>query len=845
MKSKRLRRLAVVFAMAAGLTALSLPAASSAAMITHPDAVTLARAAVADPSIVVGAAYTALPPNGSPVAVATDSLASFPTSGGDYAILTTGDATLAPTANTSESSGADVGGAPVRGNTDFDVVVLRIDLDVPASANCLVGMDFRFLSEEYPEYVGTRYNDAFIAELDRSTWRTSGVSDIVAPDNFAFDPQGNPITINAAGATSMTSVNAGGTTYDGATPLLTAATPITPGPHTLYLSIFDQGDHIYDSAVFVDNLRFGRVGNVTTDCKPGAELADEHTTFVGLGDSYSSGFGMEPFFAGTHKDGTSNDCQRSQLAFAPLLDSLISRLTLDFHACQGATTEDFYFPREGGSWNELPQLDYLDDDTGLVTFSIGGNDAHFSDILKECILGFELLPFNTCYNDDKVTKPIAEAFARLDGQTATPTSITPFDTLLKDVRSRTPYAARVQVGYPPFFTAGGSDRTWLPGGRCEGVKKADQRWMVEKIAEMNGIIERNALRNGFVFANPTSRFLGHELCSGDDEWFYPILSAGKYHPNQSGHIALASSIVDALEASGDLPKVVVGPGETVIYRFTASGNLELLSIIIEWPGSDVVLSLTSPSGKTYTRDIPGNGVYHAKGLTWEQFQIPNPEPGEWKASLFGANVKPGGEDVTIHVDQEKPRNKRPVGVIDLRRNGADLVLDGSRSSDPDGHVVQWDWYVSTAADDLVYQGQTVSVPPGTDPQAITLVVTDNEGLTDFVTMSTVPIDVKPVSPDNPMNVGATGKVPVALLSTPSLDATTIDPTTLRLGPKGVPPAENGVHAEDVNGDGKADVMLQFVNQEIGLVNGMTSLCLRGALPDKRPFTSCDRIRTTQ
>jgi len=159
--------------------------------------------------------------------------------------------------------------------------------------------------------------------------------------------------------------------------------------------------------------------------------------------------------------------------------------------------------------------------------------------------------------------------------------------------------------------------------------------------------------------------------------------------------------------------------------------------------------------------------------------------------------------------------------------------------------VQWDWYVSTAADDLVYQGQTVSVPPGTDPQAITLVVTDNEGLTDFVTMSTVPIDVKPVSPDNPMNVGATGKVPVALLSTPSLDATTIDPTTLRLGTKGVPPAENGVHAEDVNGDGKADLMLQFVNQEIGLVNGMTSLCLRGALPDKRPFTSCDRIRTTQ
>ena len=845
MKTKRLRRVAVTFAAAAGLIALSLPAASSAAMITNPDALTLARAAVADPSIVVGAAYTALPPSGTPVAVGFDSLASFPTNGGDYAILTTGDATLAPTANTSGSSGADNAGPLVRGNSAYDVVVLRIDLNVPASANCLVGMDFRFLSDEYPEYVGTRYNDAFIAELDQSTWTTAGVSDIVAPRNFAFDPQGNPITINAAGTTSMTSAAAGGTTYDGATPLLTAATPITPGPHSLFLSIFDQGDRVYDSAVLVDNLRFGRVGNVTTDCKPGAELADQHTTFVGLGDSYSSGFGMEPFYPGTHKDGTSNDCQRSQLAFAPVLDSLIARLTLNFHACQGAVTDDFYHPREGGSWGESPQLDYLDEDTGLVTFSIGGNDAHFSDILKECILGFELLPFNTCYNDDKVTKPIAEAFARLDGQTATPTSITPYDTLLKDVRTRTPYAARVQVGYPPFFTAGGSDRTFLPGGRCEGVKKADQRWMVEKVAEMNGIIQRNDLRNGFVFANPTSRFLGHELCSGDDEWFYPILSAGKYHPNQSGHIALASTIVDALAASGDLPKVVVGPNETVIYRFTASGNLELLSIIIEWPGSDVVLTLTSPSGKTYTRTVPGNGVYHAHGKTWEQFQIPNPEPGEWTASLFGANVKPGGEEVTIKVNQEKPRNKRPIGAIDLRRDGPDLVLDGSRSSDPDGEVVQWDWYVSTATDDLVYQGKIVSVPPGTDPQSVTLVVTDNEGLTDFVTVSTVPIDVKPGSIENPMNVGATGKVPVALLSTASLDTTTIDPTTLRLGPNGAPTAPNGVHNEDVNGDGRVDLMLQFTNQEIGLVNGMTSLCLRGVLPDTRAFTACDRVRTTQ
>ena len=92
----------------------------------------------------------------------------------------------------------------------------------------MVGMDFRFLSEEFSEYVDSQYNDAFIAEIDNSTWTTSG-STITAPGNFAFDPDGNPISINAAGVTSMKEEFAAGTTYDGATPILSAAVPIRPG----------------------------------------------------------------------------------------------------------------------------------------------------------------------------------------------------------------------------------------------------------------------------------------------------------------------------------------------------------------------------------------------------------------------------------------------------------------------------------------------------------------------------------------------------------------------------------------------------------------------------------------
>jgi hypothetical protein len=200
----------------------------------------LANAIAQDPSIITGASFVALPPLGSPNAVSTTSLTSFPTLGPSYAIMTSGDATLADDPNASGTSGADDNGDNVRGGSNWDVTILRIDLTVPEGANCL-SFDFQFLSDEYPESVGTPFDDAFIAELDNSTWTASDTV-ITAPDDFALDPNGDVVSINTTGATSMTAADASGTTYDGATPLFTASTPVTPGPHSLYLSIFDQGD---------------------------------------------------------------------------------------------------------------------------------------------------------------------------------------------------------------------------------------------------------------------------------------------------------------------------------------------------------------------------------------------------------------------------------------------------------------------------------------------------------------------------------------------------------------------------------------------------------------------------
>jgi lysophospholipase L1-like esterase len=721
----RKRWLAVVAVAATGWSA---PAAQAQIPATT-SATQLALAMLESPSVLTGAEFEEKPA-GDSAAVVTSELAGFPTHGGSAALLSTGDVGVVTQPNTASDTGTDFGGGGVRGGEEHDVTVLRLDVNVPAGVNCLANLDFRFLSEEYPEYVGSAYNDAFIAELDESTWQVSG-SAIVAPGNFAFDPAGNPITVNAAGVTSMTAEEAAGTTFDGATPHLRAATPITPGPHRIYLSLFDVGDGIYDSAVMIDGIRFARVANVSRDCKPGAEIVDTRD-YVALGDSFSSGYGNAPYAPGTHKDNGPNDCQRSTTAYPHVVANRYG-LDLAFRACQGAVTKDFYSPRNQ-TWGEPAQLDHLSESTGLVTFSIGGNDAHFATVVRDCIDGWELLPFNNCHSDERIWKPVTEALDRLAGKTATPVDTRPYERIFKDVRAKAPYSTRVVVGYPEFFPENGGDRTFLPGGRCEGIKKADQRWMVEQIRKLNGIIQDAARRTGFRYAEPMEFFDGHQLCSGGTEWIGGVLAGNRFHPTVAGQNGLGQAVIAALDDAGaEGGAYTVAPGATVTGSFTVALGQALLSIIAQWPGSDVPLTLISPSGTEHSREDPGPGVTHDVGPTWEQFEIPNPEPGEWTFKLFGKDVSPAGEPVTVLPTTTPPDNVAPTARISYGENpDGTLTFSSAQSSDPDGRIVRREWYVTSGgAAERYAEGETVTVARSHEGGNATLVVTDDRGDTSF------------------------------------------------------------------------------------------------------------------
>lgn len=94
---------------------------------------------------------------------------------------------------------------------------------------------------------------------------------------------------------------------------------------------------------------------------------------------------------------------------------------------------------------------------------------------------------------------------------------------------------------------------------------------------------------------------------------------------------------------------------------------------------------------------------------------------------------------------------------------------------------------------------------------------------------TVPLDIKPGSCPNPLNVKSNGVLPVAIVGTEDLDVTQIDPTSVRLA--GVAPIRSGY--EDVSepyyfledepsiydcseygADGMMDLTLKFKTQEI-------------------------------
>src|SRR3954451_10097806 len=280
-----MRRIAL---LVCGLTLAVLPASANAAVTPDRTAADLATA-MSSPAGVAGADFTAIPPNGNPAGVANSPFSDFPQADTSFAILSSGDAVHvdpAATPDGGENGSTEPTDGPRAGVNDLNT--LHVDLAVPETANCAL-VSFRFLTDEEP---GAEFNDGFIAELDTDDGSIVPATDtdpsrIDAPHNFAFDANGDVISVNSPGSAGLTPEGATNTGLANGTARLTAATPVTPGAHSLYLSVFDYGDDIVDSAVLLDDLHLEN--RAAADCKAGVVPDDTTAPAVRITSPFDHG----------------------------------------------------------------------------------------------------------------------------------------------------------------------------------------------------------------------------------------------------------------------------------------------------------------------------------------------------------------------------------------------------------------------------------------------------------------------------------------------------------------------------------------------------------------------------
>ena len=287
-----------------------------------------------------------------------------------------------------------------------------------------------------------------------------------------------------------------------------------------------------------------------------------HGSIVGLGDSYSSGEGNPPFFAGT--DGPSDYCHRSPAAYPEVLGAMFGTTPL-FYACSGAVTSNITTTFHD---TEPPQITRpgVDATADLVTMTIGGNDAGFSDVLKACIeqklkadainalvgavgrwLGLGQDP-NCSHSDrfvssvntgvDNVFWPVKSTELQLKSV------VDPVDTSI------------VVAGYPRLFPSDHDAQDCL---QLEPFLTNDDQDMMNSAGDrLIGVLQQAAGEAGVNFVDVRGAFAGHEICGSAGSYLNAISIAsgnggsciwslaghciipglpivGSFHPNASGH----------------------------------------------------------------------------------------------------------------------------------------------------------------------------------------------------------------------------------------------------------------------------------------------------------------------
>jgi lysophospholipase L1-like esterase len=260
-------------------------------------------------------------------------------------------------------------------------------------------------------------------------------------------------------------------------------------------------------------------GFVTVGAPTAAAGPSDTLQYVALGDSYAAGVGAPPYVS------DSGSCLQSNKGYPALLDPK-GRIDLQVNAtCAGATTT--YVAQH------LPSE--LNEDTRLVTLTVGGNDLGFAALAGACLAGTQ----------QQCLKAIEAAEGKLTGLRSD------LALLYGQVAYAAPNALIVVTGYPHLV---------------ESTAPYDPVLIAALNAatdELNRTI-RNAVadavdptRDNIVYVDVTDAFEGHGIGSSDDPFINapgPTRSPEDFHPNAAGYRAYAKAISAAIRDALDRQK---------------------------------------------------------------------------------------------------------------------------------------------------------------------------------------------------------------------------------------------------------------------------------------------------
>jgi Tol biopolymer transport system component len=295
------------------------------------------------------------------------------------------------------------------------------------------------------------------------------------------------------------------------------------------------------------------------------------------------------------------------------------------------------------------------------------------------------------------------------------------------------------------------------------------------------------------------------------------------------------------------------PDGKVLFSSDRSGNHELY--VMNADGSNVTLlaahpatdyaPTSSPDGNRIafwsSRD-PGNG-------DWSIYTM-NSDGSGVTADLYPNGVNdydpiwsPDGTKIifwsgTGNSHDVYEMNPDGSGVTNLTSDPAD---DAHPEPSPDGTQI-----VFTSNRSGTYQICLMASTGG----AVNCLTTGAQGQNQFGTWqpvspstTSVNIDIKPGSFPNSVNVNSNGVIPVAILGTEEFDATTVNALTVLFGPNAALEIHGQGHIQDVNNDGRPDMVLHFRTANTGITCGDTSASLTGFTTGGESIQGSDSVKT--